>query len=57
MAPALVANGARLALWVIPNLEFFHLGTPLAGHPWEKASEYKAPTVRASSWAKPQIAK
>lgn len=40
-------NGARLALWVIPNLEFFHLGTPLAGHPWEKASEYKAPTVRA----------
>ena len=32
---------------VIPNLEFFHLGTPLAGHPWEKASEHKAPTVRA----------
>jgi peptidoglycan/xylan/chitin deacetylase (PgdA/CDA1 family) len=40
-------NGARLALWVIPNLEFFHLGTPLAGHPWEKAADYKAPTVRA----------
>lgn len=40
-------NGARLALWVIPNLEFFHLTTPLAGHPWEKAGEYKAPTVRA----------
>ena len=40
-------NGARLALWVIPNLEFFHLDTPLAGHPWEKSSEYKAPTVRA----------
>ncbi len=40
-------NGARLALWVIPNLEFFHLTTPLSGHPWEKSSEYKAPTVRA----------
>ena len=40
-------NGARLALWVIPNLEFFHLDTPLAGHPWERASEHKAPTVRA----------
>ena len=40
-------NGARLAVWVIPNLEFFALGTPLAGHPWEKAHELKAPTVRA----------
>lgn len=40
-------NGARLAVWVIPNLEFFSLKTPLAGHPWEKAHEYKAPTVRA----------
>jgi peptidoglycan/xylan/chitin deacetylase (PgdA/CDA1 family) len=40
-------NGAHLAVWVIPNLEFFSLNTPLAGHPWEKAHEYKAPTVRA----------
>ena len=24
-------NGARLAVWVIPNLEFFSLKTPLAG--------------------------
>jgi allantoinase len=40
-------NGARLAVWVIPNLEFFNLQTPLAGHPFEKAHEYKAPTVRA----------
>ncbi len=39
-------NGARLAVWVIPNLEFFSLKTPLAGHPWEKAHDYKAPTVR-----------
>ena len=40
-------NGARLAVWVIPNLEFFSLNTPLAGHPFERAHEYKAPTVRA----------
>jgi peptidoglycan/xylan/chitin deacetylase (PgdA/CDA1 family) len=46
-APWKWPNGARLALWVIPNLEFFHLNTALAGHPWEKAGEYKAPTVRA----------
>jgi peptidoglycan/xylan/chitin deacetylase (PgdA/CDA1 family) len=39
-------NGARLAVWVIPNLEFFSLKTPLAGHPWEKAHDYKAPTIR-----------
>ena len=40
-------NGAQLAVWVIPNLEFFSLNTPLAGHPFEKAHDYKAPTVRA----------
>jgi peptidoglycan/xylan/chitin deacetylase (PgdA/CDA1 family) len=40
-------NGAQLAVWVIPNLEFFSLKTPLAGHPFEKAHEYKPPTVRA----------
>ncbi len=39
-------NGARLALWVIPNIEFFSLTRPLPGHPWEKASG-EAPTVRA----------
>ena len=39
-------NGARVALWVIPNIEFFSLQRPLAGHPWEKASG-DAPTVRA----------
>jgi hypothetical protein len=27
-------NGARLALWVVPNIEFFSLRRPLAGHPW-----------------------
>jgi peptidoglycan/xylan/chitin deacetylase (PgdA/CDA1 family) len=40
-------NGARVALWVAPNLEFFPLKVPLAGQPWQKASEQKAPTVRA----------
>jgi len=39
-------NGARVALWVIPNIEFFSLKKPLPGHPWEKASG-DAPTVRA----------
>lgn len=45
-APWQWPNGARLALWVIPNLEFFSLKVPLAGHPWEKAHEQKTPTVR-----------
>ena len=42
-------NGARLALWVVPNIEFFPLTRPLPGHPWEKASgnAADAPTVRA----------
>lgn len=39
-------NGSRVALWVIPNIEFFPLTKPLPGHPWEKASG-EAPTVRA----------
>ena len=39
-------NGARLALWVIPNIEFFSLKSALPGHPWEKASG-EGPTVRA----------
>ena len=40
-------NGAQLAVWVIPNVEFFPLTAPLAGHPFEKAHDYQAPTVRA----------
>jgi allantoinase len=39
-------NGARLALWVIPNLEWFSLKVPMGGHPWEKAHEQKVPGVR-----------
>jgi allantoinase len=45
-APLKWPNGARIALWVIPNIEFFSLKVPLPGHPWEKASG-EAPTVRA----------
>jgi allantoinase len=39
-------NGARIAVWVIPNIEFFALDRGLPGHPWEKAGA-DAPTVRA----------
>lgn len=39
-------NGARIALWVIPNIEFFSLKRPHPGHPWEKPTG-DGPTVRA----------
>ena len=38
-------NGARLAIWVAPNLEFFPLTKPLAASPLQKTPE-KAPTIR-----------
>ncbi len=40
-------NGARVAFWLVPNLEFFPLTKGLAGHPFE--AKGKAPTVRP--WA------
>ena len=40
-------GGARLAVWVVPNIEFFPLDRPLAGNPG--APPTKAPAVRA--WA------
>jgi peptidoglycan/xylan/chitin deacetylase (PgdA/CDA1 family) len=40
-------NGARLAVWVIPNIEFFSLKHGFAGQPWE--AKAPAPSVRA--WA------
>jgi peptidoglycan/xylan/chitin deacetylase (PgdA/CDA1 family) len=40
-------DGAHLAFWIIPNIEFFPLTRGLAGHPFEQRG--KAPTVRA--WA------
>jgi len=41
-------NGARLAVWIIPNIEFFPLSLGIAGSPYDTAPP-KAPTVRA--WA------
>lgn len=38
-------NSARIALWVIPNIEFFSLKRAFAGHPFEKAGA-DVPTVR-----------
>jgi allantoinase len=40
-------NGARLAVWVIPNIEFFSLKDGLSGHPFE--AKGPAPSVRAWS--------
>ena len=40
-------NGARLAVWVIPNIEFFSLKDGLSGHPFE--GKGPAPSVRAWS--------
>jgi peptidoglycan/xylan/chitin deacetylase (PgdA/CDA1 family) len=40
-------NGAQIAVWVIPNLEFFPLTRGLSGHPFE--AKGKPPTVRP--WA------
>lgn len=37
-------GGAHVAVWVIPNIEFFPLTRGLAGHPFE--AKGKAPTVR-----------
>lgn len=39
-------NGARVALWVIPNLEFFPLLDPIPAHPGQKASDSHIPGVR-----------
>jgi len=41
-------NGARVAVWVCPNLEFFPLTRPYTAHPMQKAAGEKVPTVR--SW-------
>jgi peptidoglycan/xylan/chitin deacetylase (PgdA/CDA1 family) len=40
-------NGARLAVWIIPNIEFFPLTRPIPGSPY--TSEAPVPSVRA--WA------
>ena len=44
-------NGARVALWVIPNVEYFHLSDPMPGTNNERiaAAQAKIPNVR--NWA------
>ncbi len=42
-------GGARLALWVIPNIEFFHLDDPMPGVNNERVAGAKTPNVR--NWA------
>ncbi len=41
-------NGARLAVWIIPNIEFFPLSLGIPGSPYDTRVP-AAPTVRA--WA------
>jgi allantoinase len=41
-------NGARLAVWIVPNIEFFPLSIGIPGSPYD-SSVPPAPTVRA--WA------
>jgi peptidoglycan/xylan/chitin deacetylase (PgdA/CDA1 family) len=42
-------NGAKLALWVIPNIEFFHLDDPMPGVNNERVAHAQIPNVR--NWA------
>lgn len=39
-------GGAKLALWVIPNLEFFHLDDPMPGVNNERVAHAQIPNVR-----------
>src|SRR3954471_801280 len=42
-------GNARLALWVIPNIEFFHLDDPMPGVNNERVAHAEIPNVR--NWA------
>jgi peptidoglycan/xylan/chitin deacetylase (PgdA/CDA1 family) len=42
-------NNAKLALWVIPNIEFFHLDDPMPGVNNERVAHAQIPNVR--NWA------
>ena len=42
-------GGAKLALWVIPNIEFFHLDDPMPGVNNERVPHAQIPNVR--NWA------
>jgi len=43
-------NGKRLALWVIPNLEFFHLDDPMPGANNERIEFAKAKIPNIRNW-------
>jgi len=43
-------NGARLAVWVIPNLEFFHLDDPMPGTSNERIARAHAKIPNIRNW-------
>ena len=44
-------NGKRLALWVIPNIEFFHLSDPMPGVGNERVSPPHAKIPNVRNWS------
>ncbi len=44
-------NGARVALWVIPNIEFFGLDDPMPGDSLERTSKSQAKVPGVRAWA------
>jgi peptidoglycan/xylan/chitin deacetylase (PgdA/CDA1 family) len=44
-------NGARVALWVIPNIEFFHLDDPMPGTNNERIARPHAKIPNVRNWA------
>ena len=44
-------NGARVALWVIPNIEFFHLDDPMPGTSNERIARAHAKIPNVRNWA------
>src|SRR5690349_11638657 len=44
-------GGARLALWVIPNIEFFGLDDPMPGNHNERISRERAKIPAVRAWA------
>ncbi|HVO89534.1 MAG TPA: polysaccharide deacetylase family protein [Casimicrobiaceae bacterium] len=49
--PFVWPGGARLALWVIPNIEFFHLDDPMPGVNNERLSSAQVKTPNVRNWA------
>ena len=44
-------NGARVALWVIPNIEYFHLDDPMPGTSNERIARAHAKIPNVRNWA------